>query len=103
MSRFLQQYLEQIEDKSKAQTIEEEERKLDLVDAIWAGDVDRLQEIARCICCCDEHTFEHCPARAWYGCRGQNSMTRDDQESWIRHYEQNHGMTRDEFFGVDEN
>lgn len=71
----------------------------ELENAIWAGDVDRLQQLAECICCCSEHTFEHCPARAWSGCRGQGSMTRAEQESWAHHYERFHSMTRDQFFG----
>lgn len=69
--------------------------------AIWEGDLDTLQELAPCRCCCAEHTFEHCPARAWFGCRGQGSMTSADVDSWARHYQQHHGMTRDQFFGVD--
>ena len=67
--------------------------------AIWAGDVATLQALAPCGCCCDEHTFESCSARLWGGCRGQGSMTRADQESWVRHYEKFHGMSRERFFG----
>lgn len=64
-----------------------------LEDAIWAGDVDTLNELARCQCCCDEHTFgSGCPAYAWGGCRGQGGMTRADEESWQRHYKQEHGI-----------
>ncbi len=63
-----------------------------LRDAMWAGDTDRCHELAHCICCCDEHTFEGCPARAWGGCRGQGSMTRADEESWARHYRDHHGI-----------
>ena len=63
--------------------------------AIWDGDVDLLRERAPCICCCDEHTFEHCPARQWEGCRGQGTPTRFDIDEWARHY----GMTREEFLG----
>ena len=62
-------------------------------EAMWAGDVDRLQELAGCICCCDEHTFEHCPARQWDGCRGQGAPTHRDMEIWAAHY----GMTPTEF------
>lgn len=64
-------------------------------EAIWDGDVDTLSERAGCVCCCDVHTFESCPARAWYGCRGQHTPTQADLDEWVRHY----GMTRDEFFG----
>ncbi len=66
--------------------------------AMWEGDVNKLDELAPCGCCCHEHTFENCPARDWYGCRGQGTMTRADEDSWARHYETAHGMTREEFF-----
>lgn len=69
-----------------------------LDEAMWAGDVNVLHELAPCRCCCDEHTFEDCPARAWVGCRGQSTMTRAEQESWARHYQTHHGMTQEEFF-----
>ena len=64
-------------------------------EAMWAGDLDRLEEIAGCECCCDEHTFEHCLARLWGGCRGQGSLTNKDIEGWAAHY----GMTVDQFYG----
>lgn len=68
--------------------------------AIWEGDTDTLDRLARCRCCCHEHTFfPNCPAAIWHACRGQCSMTDDDIESWVRHYERHHGMTRDQFFG----
>ena len=73
----------------------------DLADALWAGDVDRLSELAPCRCCCFEHTFESCEARLWFGCRGQGALTRAEEESWRRHYEQFHGMTAAEFYGFD--
>lgn len=66
--------------------------------AMWRGDVDELQQVAGCICCCADHTFEGCPARAWGGCRGQYTMTRAEVESWAAHYEKYHGMTREAFF-----
>jgi hypothetical protein len=69
--------------------------KKQVEDAIWAGDMDWLDEHLHCECCCNEHTGEGCPARLWGGCRGQGSMTRADEESWARHY----GMTLDQFFG----
>jgi len=64
-------------------------------DAIWAGDLDVLQQRAPCICCCAEHTFDHCPAREWGGCRGQGALTEDDVRGWAEHY----GMTLGEFLG----
>lgn len=69
-------------------------------DAMWAGDIDKLDELAHCVCCCHEHTFgPGCPAYAWGGCRGQGTLTYDEIESWARHYERFHGMTREQFFG----
>lgn len=73
----------------------------DLADALWAGDVDRLSELAPCRCCCFEHTFEWCEARLWFGCRGQEALTRAEEESWRRHYEQFHGMTLADFYAID--
>jgi hypothetical protein len=70
----------------------------ELERAMWEGDTDRLDELAHCRCCCYEHTFEDCPARLWYGCRGQGSLTRAEVMSWARHYERFHGMTLEEFF-----
>jgi hypothetical protein len=64
-------------------------------DAIWRGDYDCLQERAPCICCCSEHTFEHCPSRLWEGCRGQGTLTWNDVDGWARHY----GMSREKFLG----
>ena len=69
--------------------------------AVWEGDIETLYEIAPCVCCCHEHTFEGCPARAWYGCRGQGQVTHEEIESWVRHYARFHGMTREEFFAED--
>lgn len=65
--------------------------------ALWAGDVGQLDRLAPCQCCCADHTHEGCPARQWHGCRGQDSMTRADHESWARHYAQNHGMCAERF------
>jgi hypothetical protein len=68
--------------------------------ALWAGDVDRLDEIAHCDCCCAEHTSGTCcPAYVWGGCRGQNTMTLEEKDAWAAHYERFHGMPRDVFFG----
>lgn len=66
--------------------------------AVWAADMDHLNEIASCRCCCHEHTFNCCPARAWGGCRGQGSDPRGEAEAWAAFYAQFHGMTREEFF-----
>lgn len=76
-----------------------EEYERALQDAMWDGDIDTLDELAHCRCCCHEHTFEDCEARRWYGCRGQGSMTRDDERSWLKHYQDHHGMTEAEFYG----
>lgn len=82
--------------------IEEAERawRERVQEAMWNGDTALLQEIAACGCCCDEHTFEDCPARLWGACRGQGTPTRADLEGWIQHYEKTRGMTRDEFWNV---
>lgn len=72
----------------------------ELESAVWAGDTDQLHDLAPCGCCCDEHTFGNCPAKAWGGCRGQNTMTREVEHGWQRHYEQFHGMTKREFYGI---
>ena len=62
--------------------------------AMWAGDVDELNRIAGCICCCAEHTFTTgCPAYQWGGCRGQGSLTSIDVQGWMEHY----GMTPEQF------
>lgn len=62
--------------------------------AIWAGDVDTLQEIAGCQCCCSEHTFgSGCPAYEWGGCRGQGIEEFKVQErEYARWYVQVIGM-----------
>ncbi len=71
-----------------------------VTDAMWAGDVDLLDKLAHCECCCDEHTSgSSCPAYVWGGCRGQGTMTHEDETSWFEHYRQNHGMTKSEFYG----
>jgi len=70
-----------------------------LEDAIWAGDVDTLNELVPCICCCAEHTFDHCRARAWGGCRGGDELTpHAEAEVWAAHYAKFHSMSREEFF-----
>jgi hypothetical protein len=71
-----------------------------ILDAMWAGDVNKLDELAPCCCCCDEHTFMCCEARQWGGCRGQYSPDEQaEQESWQRHYAMVHGMSAQEFWG----
>jgi hypothetical protein len=71
---------------------------VEITNAMWAGDVETLHEIAPCRCCCHEHTFEGCPARQWFGCRGNGVTPEADCEAWQKHYEQFHGMTREQFF-----
>ena len=76
-----------------------------LQDALWAGDVDLLQELAPCVCCCDEHTHPYCAARLWEGCRGgmpYGVSQRDEDRAWFKHYAEFHGMTENEFYGVTE-
>jgi len=74
---------------------------MDIEQAIWAGDVDWLQEHYGCVCCCSEHTFgRSCPAFQWGGCRGGTTDPRDEYEAWVRHYERFHGMSRETFDGV---
>ena len=73
----------------------------EMFQALWDGNINKLDELAPCRCCCHEHTFEDCPARQWFGCRGQYTMTRAEQESWIRHYNSAHGMSREQFLSGD--
>ena len=71
-------------------------------EAMWAGDVEKLDELAHCRCCCWEHTYgSGCPAYAWGGCRGQDSAEdpANDYEGWARHYERFHEWTRAQFEG----
>lgn len=69
---------------------------------MWAGDELSLNRIAGCTCCCDEHTYERCPARQWHGCRGQNSvLTVAEIEAWFQTYARVRGFTRAQFFGPD--
>ncbi len=74
----------------------------EIADAMWAGDTDKLDELAPCRCCCHEHTYDNCPARQWNGCRGQMSFTYAEEQAWAKHYETHHGMTEGEFYGFDE-
>ena len=73
----------------------------ELEQAIWEGDVNKLCDLAGCICCCSEHTFEGCPARIWYGCRGSYTMTRVEVAEWAAHYAKYHGLTEDQFYAYD--
>lgn len=68
--------------------------------ALWEKDLDTLHVLARCICCCSEHFFEDCPARAWSGCHGQESLTLADYTAWETYYRTHHGLSRDQFYGV---
>ena len=73
-----------------------------LKDAMWAGDSETLQQVARCICCCADHTFTTgCPAYAWGGCRGQGTMSPDDMGGWAAHYAKHHGLSPERFYGFD--
>lgn len=70
--------------------------------AMWAGDLDTLNEIAPCGCCCDEHTHAYCEARLWEGCRGglpYGVSEHDITEEWQQFYAKHRGMTEDEFYG----
>lgn len=70
-----------------------------LAAAMWQGDLDKLNAMAGCGCCCYEHFFEHCAARVWGGCRGQASLTRADYAEWEKHYRDHH-LSREQFYGV---
>lgn len=69
--------------------------------AMWAGDVGLLSELAPCRCCCDEHTVEDCEARQWFGCRGQGTLTRQEEEAWAAHYREHHGLSWEQFYGYE--
>jgi hypothetical protein len=76
----------------------------ELAQAIWAGDQDKLWELAPCRCCCDEHTFSNCPARVWGGCKSGLEPGVDDgreAQEWQQFYEREHGMSRETFYGLD--
>jgi len=72
----------------------------ELARAMWAGDVDRLDELAPCQCCCHDHTSRGCPARIWGGCRGQGSEEQDPAE-WAAFYARERGMSPETFYGFD--
>lgn len=73
---------------------------------MWAGDVDKLHELAPCECCCHEHTFLYCPAREWGGCRSGLAPGETDpwdEPGWQEHYAKHHGMSWEMFYGYDTN
>lgn len=72
----------------------------DLAEAMWAGDVDRLHELAPCGCCCHEHTFAWCEARIWGGCRSGLAPGEDLYE-WGESWRQHYGMSEKEFYGYE--
>ncbi len=96
---LLPEYQDALEEGARLYGYPLERFKRALEWAMWSGNVDALDELAGCRCCCWEHTFEWCPARVWNGCRGSGSMSRTELESWVRHYERFHGMTREQFYG----
>jgi hypothetical protein len=83
-----------LEEGARMAGLSEESFKHVLTKAAWEGDVDRLDELAGCRCCCGEHTFSWCPARLWNGCRGGQVDQRAEEEAWRQHY----GMTEDEWY-----
>ncbi len=81
--------------------MDDSERRNALLDAMWAGDLDALGELAPCECCCGEHTSAGCAAREWGGCRsGLRPGETDpwDEPGWREHYRAHHGMTDAEFY-----
>jgi len=70
----------------------------DLDKAIWAGDIDTLDRLAPCRCCCAEHTHKNCPAREWDGCRGFDDPY--DPDIWFAFYARTRGMSWDEFYNT---
>lgn len=68
--------------------------------AIWAGDIETLDKLAPCGCCCSEHTDLDCPARYWNGCRSGLGPGEQpyDGEAWAEHYAKLHGMSEAEFY-----
>lgn len=51
--------------------LEAEDRERRFQRAYWFGNVDELDELAPCDCCCGEHTHTWCTARRWNGCQTQ--------------------------------
>ena len=65
--------------------------------AIWAGDVDLVDELAPCRCCCFDHTHAGCPARKVGTCRGQGNTDGEDYDGWKTYYMLHHGFTEAQF------
>lgn len=66
---------------------------------MWAGDVEKLDRIAGCGCCCNEHTHLWCDARYWGGCRsgyGPGESLEGEIASWRVLYPH---LSTDEFYG----
>jgi hypothetical protein len=66
----------------------------EIAEAMFNQDHDKLQELAGCRCCCDEHTDSCCPARIVGNCRGQGTPSRADIQAWMEHY----GMDSEQFY-----
>tara|TARA_Y100000815_G_C13254983_1_gene466989 strand:- start:365 stop:643 length:279 start_codon:yes stop_codon:yes gene_type:complete len=83
---------------------EEEALRKKIEKAIWEGDEETLHALAPCECCCGEHTYLRCPARLYQACRsGLNyEETTPNEDSWLKHYTQHHGMTVEQFYGEEE-
>jgi len=76
----------------------------ELERAMWAGDVDALQRMAGCSCCCADHTSPYCPARLWDGCRSGEAYGVDrwgNEREWQKFYEETRGMSYETFFNLD--
>ena len=57
-----------------------QELREQIQDAMFRGDVNRLDELAPCGCCCADHYFLSCPAHLWMGCRGSYAPDRLERE-----------------------
>lgn len=72
--------------------------------AMWDGDINRLDQLAGCVCCCHEHTMgPSCPAWQWAGCRGWTASGKteaQEEREWFAHYKRFHEMTEDQFYGA---
>lgn len=70
--------------------------------AMWAGDVDELERLAPCGCCCHEHTHHRCDAREWGGCRsglGPGESLEGEARAWQCWYAEHRGMSEEVFYG----
>lgn len=70
------------------------EWKMAVQEAMWDNDHETLDTLAQCDCCCDEHTFESCPARYVGDCKGQGTLTWRDIDGWREYL----GMTQEQFY-----